>query len=124
MIGKLSPKTLFLIDGIGALVTALLLSQLLARFQSSFDAPLNILYILAGIAACFALYSLLCSQIINQNWKIFLKAIAIANAMYCALTLGLVVYLYNTLTWLAVGYFIGEIGVIGILIRYELKFLK
>ncbi|MEM1406482.1 MAG: hypothetical protein AAGG59_06890 [Bacteroidota bacterium] len=117
-------KSLFLIDATGAAVTALMLSQVLARLGDLFGMPVNILYILAIIATCFALYSLICSCMVNQNWRSYLQGIAIANAVYCILTLALVIYLYDTLTWLGIGYFIGEIGIICLLVRFELKLMR
>ncbi len=95
-----SIRRLFLIDGIGAIVTALLLSQVLARYESVFGMPAQLLYILAGIAACFALYSLTCFWRVQDGGAPFLKAIAIANTLYCVATLGIVSYHFDTLTWL------------------------
>lgn len=60
MPAKATINKLFLIDGIGALITALLLSQVLARYESVFGMPASLLYVLAGVAACFAVYSLTC----------------------------------------------------------------
>ena len=117
-------KNLFLIDATRAAITALILSQVLARLDDLFGMPVNILYILAIIAACFALYSLIYSRIVNQNRRSYLQGIAIANAVYCIITLALVIYLYDTLTWLGIGYFIGEIGIIYLPVRFELKLMR
>jgi hypothetical protein len=118
---QLSYRRLFLIDGIGAILTALLLSQVLARYESLFGMPAHLLYILAGIAACFALYSLTCFWRVRDGGAPFLKAIAIANTLYCAATLGLVVYRFDTLTWLGVSYFVGEVLVVMALVSVELR---
>ncbi len=119
MLTNLDFKKLFLIDGLGALLTALLLSQVLARFESVFGMPREILWGLAGMAGCFAIYSFLCHLFIEENGKPYLKGIAAANTIYCITTLGLVIYLKESLTYLGVAYFIGEIVIILILVRLE-----
>jgi len=112
-------KNIFLIDGIGAIVTALLLSQVLARFEAIFGMPPQILYILASIAACFAVYSLACHFRVKENRSPFLKGIAVANTLYCIITLGLVIYLRESLTWLGITYFLAEIVVVMSVARLE-----
>lgn len=118
---KVSIKTLFLIDGIGAVITALLLSQVLARYESVFGMPASLLYILAGVAACFAVYSLTCYWRIKEGGAAFLTGIAVANTLYCIATLGIVAYRFDNLTWLGVAYFIGEILVVMGLVSVELS---
>lgn len=119
MLGRLSPKRLFLIDGIGAMLTAFLLSQVLARYEATFGMPRKNLYILAGIAACFAAYSLFCHLLITHHARPFLKGIAIANTLYCMTTLSWVGYLYASLTEWGIAYFIGEILIVMALVRIE-----
>ena len=118
---KLSAKTLFLIDATGALATALLLSQVLARFESVFGMPRHVLFILAAIALCFLIYSITCYFFVDKNQNAFLKVIASANALYCILILGLMVMHSSTLTLLGYAYFIGEIMIILTLVRFEFK---
>jgi hypothetical protein len=53
------------------LITGLLLSQVLARFESLFGMPKEILWVLSGVAFLFALYSITCHVIIKKElWKI------------------------------------------------------
>jgi len=89
----LSAKQLLLIDGLGAVLTATLLSQVLARWQPLFGMPHSMLYGLAGIATCFAVYSLGGYFLLRQGHARYLRAIAIANILYCLLTLWLIAYL-------------------------------
>lgn len=121
---KLSYRKIFLIDGAGAMVTALLLSQVLARFETAIGMPGEILYVLAGIAGCFAICSLSCAILINTYEKFYLKGIAIANTLYCITILGLIIYLRESMTWLGVGYFAGEIVVVMSLVRIEWMIAK
>lgn len=110
---------MFLIDGLGAIVTAILLSQVLARFETVFGMPRDILWVLAGAAGCFAVYSISCHLFLKKNGKPFLQGIAIANLIYCLTTLVLVIYLRESLTYLGLAYFIGEMIIILILVRWE-----
>ncbi len=114
------PKRLFLIDGVGALITATLLLAVLAQFQSTFGMPRRVLYLLAGIACIFAVYSLACYFKLRDNWPPFLKAIAMANLAYCVLTLILVFVYRADMTIFGVVYFIAEIFVVSSLAVYEL----
>lgn len=115
---------MFLIDGLGAMVTAILLSQVLARFETVFGMPRDILWILAGAAICFAVYSISCHLFLKENEKPYLRGIAIANLLYCLTTLVLVIYLRESLTYLGIAYFIGEMIIILILVRWEFSVIE
>ena len=121
MLSNLSFKQVILIDGIGALVTALLLSLVLAQFEAVFGMPKQTLSILAAIACCFAIYSWFGYFFVDLNWRPYLKGIALANILYCLTTLVLVIYLYQSLTWLGVAYFLGEMGIILTLVYVEFQ---
>ena len=114
-------KTLFLIDAAGAFATTLLLSQVLTRYESLFGMPVHVLLSLAGIALCFLIYSTTCYFFVDETPAKFLTVIAAANAIYCILTLGLMIIYSNTLTWLGYAYFIGEILIILSLVRLEFR---
>ena len=117
----LSPKRLFLIDGFGALLTAFILFAILRSFNEYFGMPSNVLNLLSIIAFIFSAYSFGCFFLIKNNWHPFLRAIIIANLLYCILTFGLVIYNYPQLTLLAVTYFLLEIVVICILVFLEIN---
>ena len=115
------PKQLFLIDGIGALISAFFLGVVLVAFEPVFGMPKNVLYSLASIPCVFAVYSFGCYFLLQRRRKLFLRGIAIANLMYCLVTLWLL-YLHNeSLTAFGKGYFILELLILGILIWFELK---
>ena len=116
-----NPKLLFFVDGIGAWFSAFLLSMVLAKFESTFGMPLNVLIILALVPGFFAFYSFACYFFLKDNWSPFLKSIAIANLLYCLVTIGLVIYHYEKLTFLGVGYFAIEVLVVSVLIVLEFK---
>jgi len=121
MLANLTFKNLFLIDSLGALTTAFLLGVVLVRLESIFGMPPNVLYSLAAVAVGFMIYSLVCYQAVRENWQLFLRAIAIANLLYCVLTLALVIYFWADLTMLGVAYFFGEAIIVTSLALIELK---
>ncbi|MEM9329039.1 MAG: hypothetical protein AAGA85_25475 [Bacteroidota bacterium] len=116
-----SPKRMFQTDAIGALVTALLLSQLVARFERFFGMPKSITMGLAAVALLFFVYSLSCSLLMSKNWRPFLRTIAYANSAYCLLTVNLLFAHTNTLTIWGYAYFLGELLVVLTMVRIELR---
>ncbi len=116
-----NPKRLFLVDGLGALLTALLLGVVLVRFEVLFGMPKTTLYLLSLIAIVYTIYSFCCCFFNFSNWRPYLKAIIIANILYCILTTWLVFYFFSLLTILGLVYFLLEIIVICFLIVIELR---
>jgi len=116
-----NPKQLFLIDGIGALVSAFFLGIVLVRLESSVGMPKNVLYFLAVLPCLFAVYSFYCHFLLKHSWHTFLKGIAIANLSYCVLTVSLLFIHYERLTFLGLFYFLVELVIIGILVTFELR---
>lgn len=121
LVNHISPKRLFLMDSLGALGTALMLGFVLTRFDHLLGMPKIVLYSLSGIAFGFSIFSFLCYLKIKANEITFLRGIAIANLMYCILTIGLVIYLRSTLTHLGFIYFLTEALIILSLVVFELK---
>lgn len=112
---------LFLIDGFGALLSAFLLGVILVRFESTFGMPRQTLYFLAFIPCLFVVYDFIICKIIGENWRPFLKAIAVANLVYCCMSMGLLVHHYSKLTYLGLAYFLIEIIVVLMVAMIELK---
>ncbi len=119
-----SPKRLFIIDGLGALLTALLLGVVLVRFEVLFGMPKTALYLLSMIAIVYTIYSLCCYLFNFSNWRPYLKVIIFANALYCVITIGLLFYFYKQLTIVGLVYFLLEIMVMCFLIFLEFKVLS
>ncbi|WP_460943173.1 hypothetical protein [Spirosoma daeguense] len=117
-------KRIFLIDGIGAFITAFFLVAVLARLESNFGLSPKLLYVLASIASLFALYSLSCYVLPIRNWRKYVAIISVANLLYCLLTASLVIYHYNNLTILGLLYFTLEILIILGLVHLERKLLS
>jgi hypothetical protein len=118
---EISPKKLFLLDSAGALLTAILLGFILPRWENIFGMSPMVLYFLSFIASIYFVYSFWCYFRLKHNWKPYLKAIALANLLYCGITLGLAVYLRAELTTFGWAYFLLEAVVITSLAIFELK---
>ena len=116
----IKPRTLFLIDGSGALVT--LISLLAIRqWNEFFGMPAHTLVYLAVVAGGFSVYSLSCFLKFSEHWPLFLRAIAVANTCYCLATVTLLILHFEKLTSLGAAYFIGEIIIILALVFVEFK---
>lgn len=113
------PKTIFLIDGLGAMLTAILLAFVLTKFEVYFGMPVNVLHCLAMVACVFMLYSLTCYVFLKSRWRVYLRIIMLANLLYCCLTIILTIYYYNRLTALGITYFLLECIVIISLVWLE-----
>jgi len=111
---------LFLIDSLGALISAFFLGVILVRFEETFGMPITVLYILSLVACVFTIYSICCCLLLVSNWRPYLKGITIANMIYCCFTIGLVFYFYQKLTFFGLIYFLVELVVLICVIIIEI----
>jgi len=120
-------KILFLIDSLGAFLTAFFLYGILAQFEAIFKMPKQVLYMLSLMACGFSIYSFSCYYFLfgktSINWRPYLKVILTANSLYCLLSLGLMLYFYQRLAVLDIIYFSIEIVIIIMLVFVEVKVL-
>ncbi len=116
---KLNPQTLFLLDGIGGLISAFFLGIVLVHWEAIFGMPQGVLYGLAGLAVLFAGYSLRCYFLSPKPIHLYLKGIALINFLYCLLSLSLVFYHAASLSIWGKLYFFLEILIILILVYWE-----
>lgn len=124
MISKLDQRNIFLVDGVGALTTALLLGLLLSNFNAFFGVPRKISLILAGIALFFAVYSFLCHFFIREKWRPFLVVISVLNLIYCCITAIIITQLSTEITIWGIVYFTGEITLVASLAVLEIRLAK
>ena len=122
-IDKLSrdPKSIFLLDGNGAILSVVFLGIILPSLQSFIGMPIRSLYFLAAIPVFFAFYDFYLYFRTPKNWKPFLRAIAYANLIYCIISIGMVINHFPELTYLGITYFLLEIIIILIIVYIELK---
>jgi len=118
------PKKVFLIDGFGALLTALLLFFVLRTFNTFFGLSKSTFEYLSLLALAFSVYSFCCFFLIASIWKPYLRIICIANILYCLLTLGIVFYYYRSISVFGIAYFLGEITVICVIVFLEISIIK
>ena len=114
-------KRLFLIDSLGAILTAFFLFVIMRQFNGYFGMPKTVLTYLSIIAICFCIYSTTCFLFLKGRWTPFIRLIGIANLLYCALTIGLLIKYYSLLTIIGITYFLIEIIIIYVLSYVELR---
>lgn len=116
-----NPRKLFLIDGLGAILSAFLIGIVLVKFENLFGIPQHSLYFLALFPCFFAIYDFYCFLKVIKNLDLFLKGIAIANLVYCFISIGLISYHYKCVTYLGWIYIILEILILIALAIWQLK---
>lgn len=116
-----NPRQLFLVDGVGAMLSAFLLGVVLVRMERLFGIPPSALYVLAAIPIGFAIYDFICYKVVYRNYSTFLKIIAILNITYCVLSVGYAIYHSVSITLLGWAYIISEVLIVLFLARLEMK---
>ena len=104
----LNKRNIFLLDGLGAVVSCLFLGLVLPALQPYIGMPLFVLYGLAALAFSFALYSLSCYYFADHNNPKWLLGIITLNLSYCLLSLILLMRFWGLLTPFGATYFIAE----------------
>lgn len=114
-------RKVFLLDAVGACLTALTSAGILIPFQKAFGMPRFVLEIASVVAGLFALYSFLCYLLVKRNRHSFLKAIAVMNSLYCFFIAIFTIHYLEKLTILGKCYFVLELAVLIGLITLEIK---
>lgn len=122
--GYNNPKKLFLIDGCGAILSAIILGIIMPQFVTLFGIPKSTLYFLATLPCLFAIYDFYCYFKINKNFKKYIKAIAYVNIIYCCLSILLAIHHIQVITNLGWVYIIIEILIVFMLAMIEIHALK
>lgn len=115
------PKAIFLIDGLGAFLSAAMLFIIFKFFVSAFGLDAGILRLLATIALMISCLSLSIYFLVTDNLSVLLRTIGIINLAYCFLTMAIVIFHLSELSVVAVIYFFVEIIIILLLAILELK---
>ena len=116
-------KKIFLLDGLGALVSLIMLGLVLPSYQKFIGLPIECLGQLAVFALVFFINSLAAyfiTKTINNFW---LKLVILGNSLYFCFSLWVVVGHFSELTVLGIFYFVAELMILGILIFYEWRIL-
>lgn len=118
---NIDPRKLFLLDALGALVSAFMLGIVLVRFEAMFGVPKKALYVLAFIPCVFMLYDLVSYFYGQSKWRTLLKVIAIGNICYCMLSLGIAFLHRDSLPILGWMYILIEVAIIIYIAQIEYK---
>lgn len=121
---KLNSKNIFLLDGLGALVSASIMGLIIAQQVSFFGLPTNAAYFLAAFPCFFFIFSIYTHLNLPKDWISNLKMISIANLLYCFISIGVVFYHFETLTNIGIVYFVLEIIVVLMVVVLELRVAK
>lgn len=117
-------RWLFL-DGLGATVSAVSLGLILPVLDDFIGMPRVALIPLALIAAVFALTSMAGAlKLLELSPARHLKRIAVANLLYCLVTIGYLFAFSTELMLLDYLYFMGEIVLVVLLSAKELKLAR
>jgi len=118
------PKKLFLIDGLGAILSAFLLGFVLVKLERVFGIPSKTLYFLATMPVFFLSYDLYCTRKNKDDLGQFMKGIAIINLTYCCISIVFAFYHFGTITIFGWSYLLMEILIIITLAIIEFKVAK
>lgn len=91
VLARINEKNIFLVDGIGAFLSAFSLGVTLPFFRDWIGMPVATLYFLAAIAFIYSIYSVSRYYFSDCRNSVWLKVIIFANLSYCALTAFLVI---------------------------------
>ena len=116
-----NPQQLFLVDAVGALISAVLLGLVLTRFYDFFGIPIHALHILAIIPCFFILYDVVSYFQSRELSATLLKGIAFFNVTYCVFSLIMAFLHRETITIFGWMYIMGEVFVVLVLVGVELK---
>ncbi len=115
---RINEKNIFLIDGAGAIVSALSTGIVLPLFTQWTGVPASISLPLALLGLLFATYSLSCFHFVKQISPAMLLAIILANIFYCVISI-IIIFARDEITLWGRAYFLGEIVILGVLVLVE-----
>ena len=114
-------KILFILDGIGALLSAFMLAIILPKLEPIIGIPSEALQVLATFAVLIVIYDVVNVMDKNTKLKPRLRAVAHFNIVYILLSIAVVIYYNETVSFWGWAYFIGELTIIAVLAIVEKK---
>lgn len=118
---RISSAYVFLIDGLGALLTAVSIHLLATFFLDWVGLPAEVLRILTLVVLMMAVYSFFCHLIVKGNKRKWLLVIIVANLLYVLATAVLLIIYHDRLKLPGLIYFLSEFVVVFVLVRWEAK---
>lgn len=119
----ISITTLFVIDAIGAAMSAVFLGIVLVYYEDLFGIPHDALYFLAAFPLLFSVYDVGCLVLASNEARRrrLLRNIAFANLLYCALSLAVAYIHKDSITLLGWLYILVEVTVVAGLGTVQLR---
>ncbi len=114
-----NPKAIFLTDSIGAFLSAFCLLIISIFYNDFFGIDPSTLQLITILPIIFCIYSASCFIFIKHSYRPFIQIIAIANLLYCLITLVFISYFFTSISILGLSYFILEIIVIAYIVYLE-----
>jgi hypothetical protein len=119
----MNDRTIFLLDGIGALLSLTFTGLILPHFSEIVGISKNLIYILAIFPAIYTIYSLTSYFFIKPTKPWMLLTIICGNLIYCLVSCTLILF-HETLTFIGKSLFFGEILIVLAVIALELKIYR
>jgi len=107
-----SPKKLFIVDAVGALLSAFLLGVVLVMYEDIFGIPASTLYVLAILPLFFMAYDIFAFRAEAWRQPKLLRGIAAINSSYCILSLGFAIFHFESVTIFGWAYVVAEILIV------------
>ena len=90
-LSSLEAKDIFLLDGSGAVISAILTGIIMPIFYAHIGLPIWLMHSLAIIPILYAIFSISCYLLVKEYKPWMFKAIITANLLYCIITFALIV---------------------------------
>ncbi len=119
-----NPRRLFIVDGVGAVVSSFMLGIVLVLLNSYIGIPKKALFFLAVFPVIFGLVDLYAYKQSAERWPALLKGIAIGNLMYCFVSVACACLHWESIKPLGWIYLVLEILILIVLLRVEFKTAK
>jgi hypothetical protein len=120
---SLTKKNIFLLDGIGAVLSLVLTGLILPLFSDFLGLPKQLLYSLALFPLIFSIFSLGCYHYVKVIKSWMLLAIIVANLIYCLIS-GFLIFYFERITIWGQILLVVEMIVILIVVAVELSVYK
>jgi hypothetical protein len=114
-----TPRRLFLIDGLGAVLSAMMLGFVLVPFNEFFGFPVSTLYVLAALPCVFTVFDAYAYFKNGKSTMRHLSIISTSNILYCIFSVSMVMFHFVALPgWI---YILLEITIVLIFVLIENK---
>ena len=118
-----NPNKVFIIDGLGTILSAFLLGYVLVKFENIFGIPSKTLYTLSAISVSITFYDFYCIRK-KDDLVHFIRGIVILNLIYCSISFLFAFFHIETITIFGWLYFIMEVLIILTITIFENKVAK